>query len=98
MKSHAKANKNYSAARGPKVTLLKERYAQYGNQFEAVAVSNIAIDQFPEALKGVDAIIHTASPLAGKEEPEVLLHVSQSRLPGILLATDWLFRTPKKAA
>lgn len=66
-----------SAARGPKVAELQKSYAKFGKQFEAVTVNEIATDQFPDALKGVDAVIHSASPLGGT--PEELLKVRPCR-------------------
>jgi hypothetical protein len=64
-----------SAARGAKADHLKSSYAGYGDRFESVKITDIAHDQFPEALVGVDAIIHLASPLPGRAEPAALLAV-----------------------
>ncbi|KAF9458262.1 hypothetical protein BDZ94DRAFT_1271033 [Collybia nuda] len=61
-----------AAARGPKVSGLQKSYASFGDRFEAVAIDEIATDQFPGALKDVDAVIHSASPLAGRGTPEEL--------------------------
>ncbi|KAI0286184.1 hypothetical protein BC826DRAFT_1093568 [Russula brevipes] len=42
---------------------LKDRFGHYGERFELVVVEDIARDgAFDEAVKGVDAIAHTASP------------------------------------
>ena len=42
---------------------LKEQFAGYGERFELVLVEDITKDgAFDEAVKGVDAIAHTASP------------------------------------
>lgn len=54
---------------------MKERYARFGDAFETVEIVDIAEDKFPDALKGVNAIIHTAAPLAGTAPPEVILKV-----------------------
>ncbi|KAJ7438273.1 hypothetical protein B0H11DRAFT_591472 [Mycena galericulata] len=62
-----------AAARGTKADYLKSSYASYGDRVEIVKISDIAHDQFPEALIGVDAVIHLASPLAGRVEPAALL-------------------------
>ncbi|KAJ7440346.1 hypothetical protein B0H11DRAFT_2099933 [Mycena galericulata] len=62
-----------AAARGTKADYLKSTYASYGDRFEIVKISDIAHDQFPEALAGVDAVIHLASPLPGRAEPAALL-------------------------
>ncbi|KAJ7641892.1 hypothetical protein FB45DRAFT_901283 [Roridomyces roridus] len=63
------------AARGAKAQHLKSTYAAagYGGVFEVVKIGDIAHDEFPEALVGVDAVIHVASPLAGREGPEEIL-------------------------
>ncbi|KAJ6489716.1 hypothetical protein DFH09DRAFT_1053861 [Mycena vulgaris] len=62
-----------AAARGAKADHLKSSYASYGDRFETVKITDIAHDQFPEALVGVDAVIHLASPLPGRAEPAALL-------------------------
>lgn len=54
---------------------LKESYAKYGDKFETVSISDISTDKFPEAFKGVDAVIHTAAPLPDRAEPQVILNV-----------------------
>jgi len=41
-----------------------------------VAISNIESDQFPEALEGVHAVVHSASPLPSRAKPEELVNVS----------------------
>ncbi|KAF7339258.1 Epimerase domain-containing protein [Mycena venus] len=40
---------------------------------EVVKITDIAHDQFPEALAGVDAIIHIATPAPGRAEPSAML-------------------------
>ncbi|KAJ7753624.1 hypothetical protein DFH07DRAFT_886652 [Mycena maculata] len=45
----------------------------YGDRFEIVKITDISHDKFPDALAGVDAVIHLASPLPGRAEPEALL-------------------------
>ncbi|KAJ7626462.1 hypothetical protein B0H17DRAFT_963425, partial [Mycena rosella] len=62
-----------AAARGPKADRIKSTYTAYGDRFEAVKIADISHDRFPEALVGVDAVIHLASPLAGRAEPAALL-------------------------
>lgn len=63
------------AARGAKVNFLKHIYAQYKDHFDAVNISDIATGEFPEVLEGVDAVIHTASPLPDKASKDVILEV-----------------------
>ncbi|KAJ7887784.1 hypothetical protein B0H14DRAFT_3856161 [Mycena olivaceomarginata] len=62
-----------AVARGPKADHLKSTYASYGDRVDVVKITDIAHDTFPDALVSVDAIIHLASPLAGRAEPAVLL-------------------------
>jgi hypothetical protein len=64
-----------STARGAKVDDLKKRHTNAGDAFDAVGMSDLATDQFPEALQGVDAVIHAGSPLPGRGSPEVVLNV-----------------------
>jgi nucleoside-diphosphate-sugar epimerase len=46
-----------------KSAFLKDKFAHYGDRFELVVVDDITKDgAFDEAVKGVDAIAHTASP------------------------------------
>ncbi|KAH8995081.1 hypothetical protein EDB86DRAFT_2804906 [Lactarius hatsudake] len=46
-----------------KSAFLKEQFAEYGERFELVVVEDITKDgAFDEAVKGVDAVAHTASP------------------------------------
>ncbi|KAJ7592594.1 hypothetical protein C8J56DRAFT_928987 [Mycena floridula] len=60
------------AARGRKVELLKNAFAQY-DQFEAVEVLDIASGDFGDILNGVGAIIHTAAPLPGRTDAETAI-------------------------
>ena len=41
-----------------------------------MGISNIESDQFPEALEGVHAVVHNASPIPGRTSPEELVNVS----------------------
>ncbi|KAJ7127912.1 hypothetical protein C8R44DRAFT_873684 [Mycena epipterygia] len=58
---------------GAKADFLKSSYSSYGDHFEVVRIADISHDQCPEALVGVDAVVHPASPLAGRAEPAALL-------------------------
>jgi nucleoside-diphosphate-sugar epimerase len=58
-----------SAARGAKADTLRTIYASLGygsDKFEAISISDIMNEQFPEAFKDVSAVIHSASPLPGR--------------------------------
>ena len=61
-----------SAARGAKAQHLRNFYADQKDRLEVVSIADIAKDQFPEALIGVDAVIHTASPLDGTDAQSIL--------------------------
>ncbi|KAJ7753635.1 hypothetical protein DFH07DRAFT_904109 [Mycena maculata] len=62
-----------AVARSAKADQLNIGYAGYGDRFEVVKITDIVHDQFPEALAGVDAVIHSASPLSGRAEPAAML-------------------------
>ena len=64
-----------ATARGKKVAALRELYSAYPT-LEIVDVPDITHSQFPEALVGVDAVIHTATPLPARVDPETMLNVS----------------------
>ncbi|KAF5366892.1 hypothetical protein D9757_011386 [Collybiopsis confluens] len=53
-----------AAIRDSKAAQIRQTYQSYSSQLEVVSISDIATDQFPDALKGVTAVIHTAAPLA----------------------------------
>ncbi|KAF7310192.1 Epimerase domain-containing protein [Mycena indigotica] len=53
-------------ARGEKAEQLKATYASFGDAFEVVKISDLASDQFPEALVGVDGLLHLATPMPGR--------------------------------
>ncbi|KAF8190634.1 hypothetical protein K438DRAFT_1970932 [Mycena galopus ATCC 62051] len=55
---------------------LKSGYANQGDQFEVAKIADIH-DQFPEALVGVEASIHLASPLPGCAAPAKLLAIAE---------------------
>ncbi|KAJ7757990.1 hypothetical protein B0H16DRAFT_1370683 [Mycena metata] len=65
-----------AAARGGNIEHLKGTYANYGDRFDVVEIADISQSKFPEALNGVDAVIHLASPLAGRETPTVMLEMA----------------------
>ncbi|KAJ3781907.1 hypothetical protein GGU10DRAFT_365238 [Lentinula aff. detonsa] len=52
------------AIREKKASQFKQLYESHQSQLEVVIIDDISTSQFPEALKGVKAIIHTAAPLA----------------------------------
>ncbi|KAG6811439.1 hypothetical protein H0H92_007354 [Tricholoma furcatifolium] len=56
-----------AAAREHRIADLMESHKKFGDRFHAVAISDIAVDQFPDALKDVDAVIHTAASLPERQ-------------------------------
>ena len=48
------------------------------HSIEIVEISDIVHGQFQEALVGVDAVIHTASPLPGRASSQEMLNVRGS--------------------
>jgi hypothetical protein len=56
------------------VAALKELYSAYPS-IEIIDVPDIATSEFKEALVGVDAVIHTATPLPARVDVETLLKV-----------------------
>lgn len=63
--------------RTPKVSKIQEKYDQvYGaGRVEVTGIDDIVEGDFTAALKGVDAIIHVASPLPGKTDAETNINV-----------------------
>lgn len=62
----------YSAARNSKIQDLKDAHTEYGDRFEVVNIPDITHDQFPEALEGASAVMHTAAPLPMRNSAEVM--------------------------
>ena len=69
-----------SAARGRKAEALRVLYAN-NRSVEVVDIADIVHGQFEDVLVGVDAVIHTASPLPGRVDPQDMLNVGSFRLP-----------------
>ena len=65
---------SHSAARGRKAEVLRTLYAD-NRSIEVVEISDIVHGQFQEVFVGVDAVIHSASPLPGRAEPQEMLDV-----------------------
>ena len=65
----------FRTARGAKLAQVKKAYASYGEQFEAVDVNDVAIDDVSAHLVGVDAVIHSAAPLSNRSDKEEIFNV-----------------------
>lgn len=68
-------------ARGAKVQQLQDFFKARGvpaGSAEVFEIKDIVTDDLADALKGVGAIIHAASPLAGKASAQDTLNVSAS--------------------
>ncbi|KAI0642300.1 hypothetical protein C8Q79DRAFT_929284 [Trametes meyenii] len=60
-------------ARGPKLQHLRQHFGDR-SAFEAVQIEDVVKGDFTSALQGVDAVVHVASPLAGRQAPEEALN------------------------
>ena len=76
-----------------KGAFLNDKFAQYGNKFELVVVDDITKDgAFDEAVKGVDAIAHTASPFNyNASNPDGMFNCSS--VPILSVVNDETFRS-----
>ncbi|KAF8064918.1 hypothetical protein FPV67DRAFT_1671224 [Lyophyllum atratum] len=73
-----------ATARGAKVAELRNNCAKFGDKFEVVEVSDIGADQFPDAFKGVDAVVHSAASLPERQSADIVL---KSALDGTINVT-----------
>ncbi|KAG9220595.1 hypothetical protein CCMSSC00406_0003694 [Pleurotus cornucopiae] len=78
-----------ATARPAKVAGLQAAYdAEYNtngsDRAQVVATSDLVHGVFPEIFEGIDALIHVASPLPGREEPEALIDVAVEATQNIL--------------
>ncbi|KDQ50487.1 hypothetical protein JAAARDRAFT_81852 [Jaapia argillacea MUCL 33604] len=65
-------------ARSGKVDLVKKGYAKYEDCFDVTPIDDVASSDFTVALKGVEAVIHVASPIAGRASAEKLLDADKA--------------------
>ncbi|KAI0333881.1 NAD-P-binding protein [Cubamyces sp. BRFM 1775] len=87
-------------ARGAKLQLLKAVFGSTKN-FEAVEVNDIVSGDLAPTLSGVNAIIHLASPLAGRQAPEdalnsaiegtlnLLRHAVKAGISKVVVTSSW---------
>ena len=64
----------HSVARGRKAEALRVLYAD-NSSVEVVEISDIVHGQFQDALVGVDAVIHLASPAPGRGDLQEMMDV-----------------------
>ena len=62
-------------ARSRKAEALRKAYAKYGDRVDVVVIEDLIKGDFTDALKGVSAVIHAASPAPGREELKDILEV-----------------------
>ncbi|KAJ8481632.1 hypothetical protein ONZ51_g5881 [Trametes cubensis] len=87
-------------ARGVKLQRLQAVFGS-NKRFEAVELDNIVSGDLAQAMSGVDAIVHLASPLAGRQAPEdalnsaiegtlnVLRHAVKAGISKIVVTSSW---------
>nr|GAT44245.1 predicted protein [Mycena chlorophos] len=77
-----------ATARGAKADALQASYANYGSQFHVVKIADLASDQFPDAVKGVDAVLHLATPMPGKISFEDQLKIAVDATLNVLVQAE----------
>jgi len=72
-----------SVVRSAKYSQYEESFTNtYGGSVEIVVVDDLIKGDFTSVLQGVDALIHVASPLPGRGDPDYTIDVSFPRLRG----------------
>ncbi|KAI9453407.1 NAD-P-binding protein [Lactarius psammicola] len=61
------------AVRSHNVTRVNKSYESFGDRFSATVIDDLVTSDFSDAVKGVDAIIHVASPLPNAANPDAVL-------------------------
>ncbi|KAI0358996.1 NAD-P-binding protein [Trametes cingulata] len=74
--------------RSSKVDFVRESNAIYGSDVEVIGIDDLAFGDFTDALKGVDAVIHVAAPLPGRDTPEDALTASIEGAVNILRQSE----------
>ena len=69
-------NATIRIARSQKADALRKAYSKYGDKVDIVVVDDLVKGDFTEVLKGVSAVIHTATPVPGREKTKDVLEVS----------------------
>ncbi|KAI0333886.1 NAD(P)-binding protein [Cubamyces sp. BRFM 1775] len=88
-------------ARGHKLELLRKSFESYSN-FEVIEINDVATNDFSRAMEDVDAVVHVASPIAGREAPEgtltgaiegtlnVLRHAVKAGVFKVVFTSSWV--------
>ncbi|KAI0336187.1 NAD-P-binding protein [Cubamyces sp. BRFM 1775] len=74
--------------RSGKLDAARESNAIYGTTVEVIVADDLAFGNFTEALKGVNAVIHAASPLFGRALPEEALTAAIEGAMNVLRQTE----------
>ncbi|KAI0050743.1 NAD-P-binding protein [Auriscalpium vulgare] len=72
-------------ARSGTAERLRANHASDGDKFEVAVIDDIATSDFSEAFKGVSALIHVASPLAGAGSTDVVLQGAVNGTQNVLI-------------
>ncbi|KAI9464922.1 NAD-P-binding protein [Lactarius psammicola] len=73
-----------SAVRSHNVTRVNKSYESFGDRFSAVAIDDLVTSDLLAVVKGVDAIIHVASPAPSSATPDVILEAAVTGTTRIL--------------
>ncbi|KAI9443359.1 NAD-P-binding protein [Lactarius indigo] len=73
-----------SAVRSHNVARINKSYESFGDRFAAVVIDDLITSDLLLAVKGVDAIIHIASPLSTSGTPKVILETAVTGTTRIL--------------
>ncbi|KAH9969776.1 NAD-P-binding protein [Russula dissimulans] len=74
------------AVRSHNVERVSKSYASFGDRFTTVVIEDVATSDLSPAVKGVDAIMHVASPLSNSGSPQVVLDTAVSGTNRVLEA------------
>ncbi|KAH8998426.1 NAD-P-binding protein [Lactarius akahatsu] len=72
------------SVRSHNVARVNKGYESFGDRFAAVVIDDLITSDLLAAVKGVDAIIHVASPLYSSASPEVILETAVTGTTRIL--------------
>ncbi|KAH9968122.1 hypothetical protein BC827DRAFT_1170383 [Russula dissimulans] len=61
------------------VEWVSKSYASFGDKFTTIMIKDLATLDLSPAVKGVDAIIHIASPLLNSSTPQLILNTAIRR-------------------